>query len=208
MNAKHSIGYAELRALKLFHSDFAVASFILYYQDRYATGFLKPVALTKYGIPARNKEERIAALVERRIATLLGRNPVSLQDFAVAAVRRRQTGANTLQKESSKQATNSPDVSSLPRSSTDEAAQKNGGEAGRPGTLWSGCGLRKVVDIRAVADTVLTADSPPTTARTLDFAVAAVRSGKREPTPLKRQAASRLNGCQARQGKAVRLKRL
>jgi hypothetical protein len=127
---------------------------------------LKPVALTKYGIPARNKEERIAALVERRIATLLGRNPVSLQDFAVAAVRRRQTGANTLQKESSKQATNPPDVSSLPRSSTDEAAQKIGGEAGRPGTLWSGCGLRKVVDIRAVADTVLTEDSPPSTART------------------------------------------
>jgi len=76
-NAKHSIGYEDLSKLGLFRDHQSVVSFLVHY-SRY--DFLEPEKVTKYGKAAKTMEDRVARLVERRMARLLGIKPPSIKD--------------------------------------------------------------------------------------------------------------------------------
>ena len=76
---KLSIGYKELQKLHVFPNHESIVAFLNYYQ-RY--DFLRPELVTKYGRKPKTIEESVAALVERRIAMLMGREPLTLKEIS------------------------------------------------------------------------------------------------------------------------------
>eukprot|EP00277_Geminigera_cryophila_P016495 CAMPEP_0179456586 /NCGR_PEP_ID=MMETSP0799-20121207/40472_1 /TAXON_ID=46947 /ORGANISM="Geminigera cryophila, Strain CCMP2564" /LENGTH=289 /DNA_ID=CAMNT_0021256657 /DNA_START=23 /DNA_END=892 /DNA_ORIENTATION=- len=76
---KLSIGYKELEKLHVFPNHESIVAFLNYYQ-RY--DFLRPELVTKYGRNPKTIEESVAALVERRIAMLMGREPLTLKEIS------------------------------------------------------------------------------------------------------------------------------
>ena len=76
---KNSIGFSELEKMDVFPSSESVLAFLRYYK-RYH--FLVPDVMTPYGKLPKTVEETVVWNIERRVAMLLGRPPLTLHEEA------------------------------------------------------------------------------------------------------------------------------
>jgi hypothetical protein len=89
---KHSIGYAELDQTKLFPTHRSIVAFLHYYKQ---FDFCEPPTITKFGKKPQSFEEKVAIEVEKRVAALLGLEPITLKDFAKRRSKPRTAGTES-----------------------------------------------------------------------------------------------------------------